>query len=303
MVRNGQTPIVQVSYVPPTPAASGVEVLTLAELGRRMRGHPSADRTQRPDFHLVLSVDRGVVWHMVDFQDQAVGPGEWLWVRPGQVQRFGDLTDLAAASGTVVMFPPGAVPATSASGIALDEPFGGSWWSPGGDDQRVLKEALRHLEREYDVTRTPAGVRAEILQHLLTVLLLRLRMASVSGAGAGAASGEDAAATFGRFRAAVEAGFTAHRDVAHYARLLGYAPRSLTRATLAATGVGAKEFIDGRVVLEAKRLLAHGDDPVASVGAGLGFLDTSNFVKYFAARAGQTPAAFRRGFRAGAAKG
>ncbi|MFE3830428.1 helix-turn-helix domain-containing protein [Streptomyces sp. NPDC059092] len=91
--------------------------------------------------------------------------------------------------------------------------------------------------------------------------------------------------------------FTRARDVGHYARALGYSPRTLTRAAVAAAGVGAKEFIDRRVVLEGKRLLAHGDEPVAGIGARLGFLDTSNFVKYFVQRTGTTPTTFRSRYR------
>lgn len=65
----------------------------------------------------------------------------------------------------------------------------------------------------------------------------------------------------------------------------------------AATRMSAEEFIDARVVLEAKRLLAHGEDPVARIADRLGFDDASNFVKYFALRAGTTPAAFRHRYR------
>ncbi|MEV6152952.1 AraC family transcriptional regulator [Nonomuraea sp. NPDC052129] len=139
----------------------------------------------------------------------------------------------------------------------------------------------------------PAPTRSAILQRLLAVLLLRLTHLT---APVGTLPAEHAE-TFQRFRAAVEIDFTRARDVGHYARVLGYSPRTLTRAALAAAGVGAKEFIDRRVVLEAKRLLAHGDQSVAGIGARLGFLDTSNFVKYFVQRTDSTPAAFRSRYR------
>lgn len=107
--------------------------------------------------------------------------------------------------------------------------------------------------------------------------------------------------TFQRFREAVENEYAKARDVGHYARSLGYSPRTLTRATVAAAGVGAKEFIDRRVVLEARRLLAHGDHPVVSIASRLGFADASNFVKYYTKRTGATPTAFRRRVQGGGA--
>lgn len=67
--------------------------------------------------------------------------------------------------------------------------------------------------------------------------------------------------------------------------------------TLAPTGNGAKEFIDARVVLEAKRLLAHGDPTVMECAHRLGFHDAANFRKFFEQRAGLTPGAFRKSGR------
>ncbi|AZS71972.1 AraC family transcriptional regulator [Streptomyces lydicus] len=95
-------------------------------------------------------------------------------------------------------------------------------------------------------------------------------------------------------------GFTRSRRVTDYARSLGYAPRTLSRATEAAAGVGAKEFIDRRVVLEAKRLLAHGDQSAARIADRLGFADATNFSKFFQRQTGTTPIAFRVAVRGGA---
>ncbi|MEV0382631.1 helix-turn-helix domain-containing protein [Nonomuraea sp. NPDC050643] len=284
--------------MPPAAGAVGVEVMPIAELRRRLHRHGGADgardaegagRAQRPDFHLLLMVEQGLLWHMVDFADYAVTDSTLLWVRPGQVERFGDL---GAAIGTLVLFQPDFLDPATAADVRLDDPFGRTLWQITGEDAAALHRALDHLAHEYGTTPMPAPTRSAILQRLLAVLLLRLTQAT---APVGTLPAEHAE-TFQRFRAAVETDFTRARDVGHYARALGYSPRTLTRAALAAlaaAGVGAKEFIDRRVVLEAKRLLAHGDQPVAAVGTHLGFLDTSNFVKYFVQRAGTTPATFR----------
>ncbi|HTI23829.1 MAG TPA: helix-turn-helix domain-containing protein, partial [Kutzneria sp.] len=69
-----------------------------------------------------------------------------------------------------------------------------------------------------------------------------------------------------------------HR-VLDYAAQLGYSVRTLTRASQAAVGVGAKRFIDDRILLEAKRLLIHTDLTAASVGQRLGFPRATTFTK------------------------
>ena len=65
------------------------------------------------------------------------------------------------------------------------------------------------------------------------------------------------------------------------------------------TGLSAKQLIDERVVLEAKRQLSHADASVAEVAELLGFDDASNFSSYFRRHTGTTPATFRATSRRG----
>lgn len=78
---------------------------------------------------------------------------------------------------------------------------------------------------------------------------------------------------------------------------VGYSVRNLTRATRAATGCGAKHFIDERVLLEAGRLLVHTDLATSAVGERLGFPGATVFTRFFRTRTGEIPAAFRARYR------
>jgi AraC-like DNA-binding protein len=69
--------------------------------------------------------------------------------------------------------------------------------------------------------------------------------------------------------------------------------RTLTRASQAAVGVGAKRFIDDRILLEAKRLLIHTDLIAASIGQRLGFPRATAFTSFFRQHTSQTPGEFR----------
>jgi AraC-like DNA-binding protein len=131
----------------------------------------------------------------------------------------------------------------------------------------------------------------------LAALLLEL----VAGAAAPGTARCQPAEDFLRLRDAIDDGFTTERRVAAYARRLGYSTRTLDRLARANAGLTAKALIDERVVLEAQRILAHGDDTIAAIAGALGFDDPSNFSKYFTKRAATTPAAFRRRARGGEA--
>ncbi len=293
MVKKRHAEVVEVRYEPPGRDAGGIEVISFGELHRRMRRRPEMETAQRLDFHQLLTVEQGMVRHMVDFTDYTATPGSWLWVRPGQVQQF---RNLASGSGWLVLFQSGVLDAGTSAQTYLDDPFGRVHWELAGNDATTMDKALGHLVHEYEATTAlPEGLRARILQHLLAVVMLHLTH-QATPVGSPIAQHPE---TFLRFRAAVEERFARTRNVHDYARALGYSPRTLSRATMASAGVGAKEFIDRRVVLEAKRLLAHEDDPVSQIAGRLGFDDASNFVKYFSQRTSATPSAFRHRFRTG----
>jgi AraC-like DNA-binding protein len=82
-----------------------------------------------------------------------------------------------------------------------------------------------------------------------------------------------------------------HR-VDDYARLLGCSVRTLSRATQAAAGIGARQVIDQRRLLEARRLLGHARWTARAVASHLGFTDTANFGRFFRDHTDLTPATY-----------
>ncbi len=58
-----------------------------------------------------------------------------------------------------------------------------------------------------------------------------------------------------------------------------------------------KAVVDGRILLEAMRLLADTDDQVGRIAERLGFSEVTNFIKFFRRMKGMTPAEFRQRYR------
>lgn len=108
------------------------------------------------------------------------------------------------------------------------------------------------------------------------------------------AAGRGEQAQFRRFRHRLETDFASRHQVQHYAQALGMSDKTLSRVCVAATGMPAKAVINARLLLEAKRLLAHTAMPVQTVASQLGFDEATNFVKFFRKAGGATPLAFRK---------
>jgi AraC-like DNA-binding protein len=261
------------------PSALGIEILTFSQL-RSITPRDELTAPHRPAFHLLLLATAGTATHTVDFEEHHLGAGRGLWVRPGQVQRFSD----DEPAGDVVLFQPDfLIPDTRAAALADDRS------APVGFVHAAsLDRTVAALRQEYD-----DHAQTETLRHLLSVLILKLGIPDVPRHGP--------AGLHARFRELLEREFSTAHDVGHYAGELGYSPRTLGRATIAAAGETPKQIIHGRIALEARRLLAHTDLPVATIGRRLGFRDPSNFSAFFTNVTGETPTAFRRSQRPTAA--
>ena len=289
MVKRGQTRrprrtsipgIDRIAYQPPGDYGLDVEVFTLSEFRRRIRGQ-QVKRAQRVEFHEILYVTEGRCTHMVDFEEWPCRPGALLVLRPGQVQRFD--ADMRECEGWMVLFR---------SDFLLE----GSRLSV----HRVLAGADRlgvsaTLGRLFEDTRLHGDktLLSQLLRHQLSTLLVRLQMID-AGRPSVPAPPDLPKQRFQSFQSAVDDEVSHRHRISDYARRMGCSPKSLQRAVLAVRGVSAKTFLLERIVLEAKRLLAHTDEPVAAIAEILGFDEATNFVKFFRRESGQPPGAFRR---------
>lgn len=95
------------------------------------------------------------------------------------------------------------------------------------------------------------------------------------------------------FRAVLEANYKNQKQVHFYAKQLIITQKRLNQATTKVLGKSPKELIDERVVLEAKRILAHTTESVKEIAYHLGFEEPTNFIKFFKKHATVTPTEFR----------
>ncbi|MGA9135527.1 MAG: helix-turn-helix domain-containing protein [Candidatus Sulfotelmatobacter sp.] len=102
---------------------------------------------------------------------------------------------------------------------------------------------------------------------------------------------------FLQFKTLVEHRFRSLRKVGGYAAEMGVSSRNLNRVIHVASGLNAKDFVDARVVLELKRLLAHTDLGLKEITSVMTFDEPTNLVKYFRQRTGLTPMEFRAAWR------
>jgi AraC-like DNA-binding protein len=233
----------------------------------------SAQPPIRLPYHVLLLATAGHGTVEVDFFGHSCRPGTLLWIRPGQALRVGRNGLIAS----VVTFDPR---------LAGDEEYLSSRWQLRGEDEDAVISEFSQLAVDGERHR-PGPIAADLLRHQLRVLLLRIAlMASAEPSG-------PESRTYTRFRGLLEAGHPHSRRVEDYAEELGCSVRTLTRACLSVTGRTAKQVVDDRVALEARRLLACTPLSVAEVGRHLGFPEPTNFGRFFHREVGMSPGHFR----------
>ncbi len=263
------------TYQPVDRSAAAVEVLSFERL-RTL----NAGGTQRADFHVLAVIDAGHGSVSIDFASYLLTDRSTVWIPPGAVHRWDDLADL---TGHLVLFIPTA-PVTNATRELVAAPDLAAQWTIPDDDWHLVTAAMNHLRLEAAVARTSPTT--ELPEILLSALLARLDPAH--------AQAHPQGSTFSLFRSSVEAHFRDHHDASYYARALGYAPRTLSRAVQQATGRTAKAYLTDRIVLEAKRLLTHDRFTATRCATDLGFPDAASFSVFFRHATGQRPGAWQR---------
>jgi AraC-like DNA-binding protein len=289
--RARRSPVTPVEYTPPAGYRLDLEIYPVATLRRKARAI-GPRRVERTDFHVLIYVTAGRYRHIVDFETYECAAGSLLTLQPGQVHRFGNLVGW---KGWLLIFRSDLVQ-DAGSRVAELELFGQVEGLPthlkvAGTAQKAVTESVERMAAD---TQLPAGTNAlnALLRSELQALLARLHLAKPG-------KSEDerieplVVKRFRRYRTTMEREYRRWHSVAQYARHLGCSQRSLSRATLDVADMSAKAMLTQRIVLEAKRLLAHSVLPVATIGDQLGFDEATNFVKFFRREAGLTPGAFR----------
>jgi AraC-like DNA-binding protein len=97
-----------------------------------------------------------------------------------------------------------------------------------------------------------------------------------------------------KFSQLVELHFKNLHTVADYAKLLFVTPKNLNKKITQFGNQSPNDIIKDRIILEAKRLLAHTALTIKEIGYSLGYEDDAYFIRLFTKQIGVSPQQFRK---------
>jgi len=91
----------------------------------------------------------------------------------------------------------------------------------------------------------------------------------------------------------VETHFRTKHSVEEYASLLNKSPKTLSNLFGKIHNQTPLQMIQGRIMLEAKRLLKYSDKNISEIADEIGFLDLQSFSRFFKKHQSLSPSDFR----------
>lgn len=248
----------------------------------------------RHNYYEIFLFEEGGGFHDVDFTAHEIASMSVHFVSPGQVHLIRRALD---SMGMVIFFSRDFYSLNLQNkDILFELPFFNNMTSRplldlDPSDFMILKGVARRIIEEYE---RDTSYQEEVIRSYLNIFLLecrRLFEAMVPKEIWQAKPGQD---QFWQFKVHLEKNFRELHQVQEYAALLAITDKYLNELCKRATGKTASELIQERIVLEAKRLLAHSDRNNKEVAYFLNFEDPSHFSKFFKKRVGMTPSEFRK---------
>lgn len=248
------------------------------------------DRPHALTFYDIMLVTRGRGRFHLDGHVYPVEPGRVFFSTPGAV-RLWEATDL---DGICLFFPVLFLAEFFSDPMFLDRlPF--FHVEPGQASTTLGKRAAATLQQKLLEMRRELRARRADTVHMLRAALYE-RLIALS---------RDYSAEHGlpheriphpavqRFRELVERDMRRNHSIAAYARALAITPGHLSTLCRRHLGRSAKQVLQERLTLEARRLLLYSDETAESIGYSLGFDDPSYFSRFFRAATGRSPSEFR----------
>lgn len=266
---------------------------SMEEIREKMNGTP--DPPHRHSYHTLIWCTAGKAVHRVDFQEYPLRAGEVHWVQPGQVHQ---LEELEPGAGLVILFNPEFLAYNGIrDSLVMEDPLrdcGHLRIYGGVTEDSALKEIVEKLWNSYKTIGDEH--KWEEWGAWLHLLLIRLNRRQDKKP-LQHTQWQSGHTLIREFRAELEKNFSRWHKVSQYADTLHITANYLNDVVKEGVGKTAKQLIQDRISLEAKRLALKSSLSNKEVSYLLGFEDPSHFSRFFRRCTGQSFTDFRAGLR------
>jgi AraC-like DNA-binding protein len=249
------------------------------------------DKPHRHDFYTVLVIRSAQGTHKVDFNEYKLADQQIFFVAPGQVHQ---VVEKRASQGFVMTFAQeflieNAINLSFIESLNLFNDYG---HSPPLMPNTEQFQRVEHFTREiFALHESDAKMKEFSIGAFLKLFLIECNaICSVNPIESLSTTSDNS--TLKEFKQLVNEHYRKAHGTSYYAELLHITPDHLNRVVKKAIGRTAKEYIQSRITIEAKRLLYFSDLSNKEISFELGFNEPANFSAFFKKCTGYAPSNF-----------
>ncbi len=259
---------------------------TMEEIDQQMGG--IADNPHRHNYYTIIWPLTATGKHVIDFREYPILPNHIFFVSPGQVHQI--ITD-PKPTGYVILFTAEFLEKNSIRNdfISNLRLFQKSDETPplilSSEMELILKPFAEQILLAFW---SQKELYMETIGAYLKLFLIDCNRKCTSNPDTNTQNIEVGKTIVKNFKSIVEKQFTEWHQVKKYAEALNVTPNYLNEVIKASIDISAKDFIQDRIILEAKRMAIFTTKSSKEIGFDLGFEDPSHFSKFFKTNSGQS---------------
>lgn len=279
-------------HIHPEEAGLSFDIKRMEDIYDRMGG--KADEPHRHDFYTIILVKQAKGKHMIDFQVFELAGNQIYFISPGQVhQLIEDQKSYGCAmtlSGQFLV--ENGIDASFIADLHLFQDYG---YSPPLEAEEEFLQTLSSLTDEmFSFTHSDKKFKYEAIGALLKLFLIQCNNACSLSQEENTQQVHASLTLLRNFKTLLNAHFSQWHKVNEYADALHITADYLNASVKSLTGKSAKEHIQSRITVAAKRMLRFSDMTAKEIAYELGFSEPANFSQFFKKCTGASPSAFRR---------
>lgn len=251
------------------------------------------DEPHRHDYYTVLIVEKAKGQHIIDFNAYDFTPQQVFFVAPGQVHQ---VVEEEKSYGFAMTFSnqfliENSIPLSFINSLNLFQNYGQS--PPLTPSKEQYKQIEEYAQNIFKLFNSNKYMKFLSIGSFLKLLLIECNnICSINPIESDVDTTGDN--LIRAFKSAVDQHYKKEHSTTFYANALFISPDHLNRTFKAKTGKTAKEYIQARIITEAKRLIFFTDLTNKEIAYALGFSEPANFSAFFKKETKLSPSKFRK---------
>jgi len=246
------------------------------------------DEPHRHDYYTVILVKEAVGKHIIDFNVYTLEAKQVYFVSPGQIHQ---VIEEMKSLGYVILFSPeflaqNNIPCYFIDDLNLFNDHGNSPPLPLNDKE--FEQLSEFCEEMIKIQDSDLKYKEQAISSYIKLFLIHGN--NVCNLKNDNPQNQEAVnSILKNFKTLVNEKYHEWHQTSDYSGELNVTPDYLNRVIKSLTGKTAKEFIQARIIIEAKRLLYFSELSSKEIGYNLGFSEPANFSAFFKKNAGFSP--------------